>query len=183
MERFVYVLCLILFVATPMFFLLQRIGSESSESVESSLEEAKREAALREEQQLTVLKDNNGDKCVIRHHANGTETATYHDGRTVTFRRDEDGNLSFVSGTESLLAGIATGYLLSQGLSSMGGKYDDDRHAYVVPAVTASANRSATTEERNAVRANSVGKSGVVATPSIKSHSGFGSAGVRSAAS
>ena len=62
-----------------------------------------------------AITDDNGENVNLTENADGTYTATYDDGRTVTFRSDDNGNLTPTSGTASLLAGIAAGYLLSRG--------------------------------------------------------------------
>ena len=65
----------------------------------------------------TELTDDNGNPYKLIQNADGTETAKYPDGKEVTFKRDEDGNMNFVSGTAGLLAGLAAGYFLFHGMN------------------------------------------------------------------
>ena len=79
------------------------------------------------------LKDDNGVEYTLIDNGDGTETARYDDGRAVTFRRQEDGSLDFVSGAAGLIAGMAAGYFLFHGLSnSGGGTWDASRNRYTV---------------------------------------------------
>ena len=55
------------------------------------------------------LKDDNGDVYSLINNGDGTETAKYEDGREVTFKRDDNGNLNFISGAAGLLGGLAAG--------------------------------------------------------------------------
>lgn len=76
------------------------------------------------------LKDDNGKEYTLVKNADGTETAKYDDGESVTFKRDDDGNLNFVAGSAGLLAGLAAGYFLWHGLSPSGGYYDSASRSY-----------------------------------------------------
>ena len=142
-----------------------------------------------------VLKDDNGKEYTLHQNEDGTETATYKDGQSATFRRDEDGNLNFVSGAAGLLGGMAAGYYLFHGLSApSGGHYDSSSNRYVSggrPSRMSSKDRD--TKMSNYVPAgaavNSVTSSSAVGNGGGKSVStgsaskgGFGSAGARGGA-
>lgn len=62
------------------------------------------------------LIDDDGNTYVLHHNEDGTETAVYPDGRDVTFRRNHDNSLDFISGTAGMLAAMAAGYYLFHGL-------------------------------------------------------------------
>lgn len=62
------------------------------------------------------LIDDDGNTYVLHRNEDGTETATYADGRDVTFRRNHDNSLDFISGTAGMLAAMAAGYYLFHGL-------------------------------------------------------------------
>lgn len=96
------------------------------------------EEQQQEEYQDQELLDDSGKSYTLHKNADGSETARYADGQDVTFRRQDDGSLSFMSGTAGLLAGLAGGYFLFHGLSSMGGMYSPSANAYV-PSSTPSA--------------------------------------------
>jgi hypothetical protein len=76
------------------------------------------------------LKDDSGKEYTLVKNGDGTETAKYDDGESVTFKRDDDGNLNFVAGSAGLLAGLAAGYFLWHGLSPSGGHYDSASRSY-----------------------------------------------------
>lgn len=78
------------------------------------------------------LTDDNGVEYTLIDNGDGTETARYDDGRSVTFRRQEDGSLDFLSGTAGLLAGMAAGYFLFHGFNNPGGNWDASRNRYTV---------------------------------------------------
>ena len=78
------------------------------------------------------LTDDNGVEYTLIDNGDGTETARYDDGRSVTFRRQEDGSLDFLSGTAGLLAGMAAGYFLFHGFNSPAGNWDASRNRYTV---------------------------------------------------
>lgn len=71
----------------------------------------------------TDLKDDDGNEYTLHKNEDGTETARYKDGREVTFRRDENNDLNYVSGAAGLLGGLAAGYFLFHGLKGGGGGY------------------------------------------------------------
>lgn len=77
------------------------------------------------------LLDDNGNKYTLHKNPNGTETARYEDGKEVTFHRDDDGNLSVVSGMGGLIAGMAAGYFLFHGFNSPMGSYNASTNRYV----------------------------------------------------
>ncbi|MBO4400783.1 MAG: hypothetical protein J5809_02940 [Selenomonadaceae bacterium] len=113
------------FLATAL--LISGCGDNTEESVEQSAPETQTKLAG---QRLT---DDSGVEYTLIDNGDGTETARYDDGRAVTFRREEDGSLDFVSGTAGLLAGMAAGYFLFHGLSnSGGGTWDSSRNRYTV---------------------------------------------------
>lgn len=70
------------------------------------------------------LLDDNGNKYTLHKNQDGSETARYDDGKEVTFKRDEQGNINRQSGDSSLLPGLLMGYLLFSGLSSSGGTWN-----------------------------------------------------------
>lgn len=84
-----------------------------------------------DEYQDQELLDDNGNKYTLHKNPNGTETARYEDGKEVTFHRDDDGNLSVVSGMGGLLAGMAAGYFLFHGFNSPMGSYNSSTNRYV----------------------------------------------------
>ena len=154
-----------------------------------------------------VLTDEAGREYKLHDNGDGTETARYANGDSVTFRRDEDG-LSFLSGTAGLLAGLAAGYFIHRGLSGgHGGYYDANRKRYVASEPvrplkkdkedknssnyrSSSGSRSSsknTSEAGKAAAKSSAAAAKNSATGNTKSSvsakSGFGSAGARSASS
>ena len=154
-----------------------------------------------------VLTDEAGREYKLHDNGDGTETARYANGDSVTFRRDE-GGLSFLSGTAGLLAGLAAGYFIHRGLSGgHGGYYDANRKRYVASEPvrplkkdkedknssnyrSSSASRSSSKNSSEAGKA--AAKSSAAAAKnsatgntksSVSAKSGFGSAGARSASS
>ena len=79
----------------------------------------------------TSLVDDNGKSYTLTKNSDGTETAKYDDGQQVTFKRDGDGNLNFVSGAAGLMAGLAAGYFLFHGLSPSSGHFDSSSNRYI----------------------------------------------------
>lgn len=89
-------------------------------------------ASLDYEYEDEQLVDDAGNPYTLHRNEDGTETAVYDDGREVTFRRDENNNLNFISGTAGLLSGLAMGYFLFHGLQpSQPGYYDKNTGRYV----------------------------------------------------
>ena len=150
--------------------------------------------------QVSYIEDDNGERYQLIENPDGTETARYRDGREVTFKRDDDGNLTFLSGAAGLLGGLAAGYYLHKGLSApQNGYYDSSSNRYISRPLRDDDKKSANNSTANAAAAiaatssnNSAGSSSVSkveSTPktststSTSVKSGFGSAGVRSSAS
>ena len=150
--------------------------------------------------QASYIEDDNGERYQLIENPDGTETARYRDGREVTFKRDDDGNLTFLSGAAGLLGGLAAGYYLHKGLSApQNGYYDSSSNRYISRPLRDDDKKSANNSTANAAAAiaatssnNSAGSSSVSkveSTPktststSTSVKSGFGSAGVRSSAS
>ena len=89
-------------------------------------------ASLDYEYEDEQMVDDAGNPYTLHRNEDGTETAAYDDGKEVTFRRDENNNLNFVSGTAGLLSGMAMGYFLFHGLQpSQPGYYDKASGRYV----------------------------------------------------
>lgn len=150
--------------------------------------------------QASYIEDDNGERYQLIENPDGTETARYRDGREVTFKRDDDGNLTFMSGAAGLLGGLAAGYYLHKGLSApQNGYYDSSSSRYVSRPLRNDDKKNANNSTANAgatkaaVSSNSTGSSSaskVESTPKTSTNkaasvkSGFGSAGAaRSSAS
>lgn len=150
--------------------------------------------------QASYIEDDNGERYQLIENPDGTETARYSDGREVTFKRDDDGNLTFLSGAAGLLGGLAAGYYLHKGLSApQNGYYDSSSNRYISRPLRDDDKKRANNSTTNAAAAlaatssnNSTGSSSVSkveSTPktststSTSVKSGFGSAGARSSAS
>lgn len=151
--------------------------------------------------QASYIEDDNGERYQLIENPDGTETARYRDGREVTFKRDDDGNLTFMSGAAGLLGGLAAGYYLHKGLSApQSGYYDSSSNRYISrplrndddkksannsTANTAAAARAAvsnnSTGSSSSSKVESAPKPSTSTSTSVKS--GFGSAGARSSAS
>lgn len=114
------------------------------------------------EQDAVSFVDDNGENVTVTKNEDGTETATYDDGRSVTFRRDDNGNITPVSGMTSLLAGLAAGYLLSRGFSGGTGYFDTSRNMYRA-TTPYTYNQS---QDRSYSRNNGISKSRVSDNPS-----------------
>ena len=82
------------------------------------------------ENEVSLVDDHGNDYQLVRND-DGTETARYSNGDEVTFKKNDDGSLDYVSGTAGLLAGLAAGYFLFHGLNSSGGYYDTSRNRYI----------------------------------------------------
>ena len=80
------------------------------------------------------LKDDNGVEYTLIDNGDGTETAKYDDGKSVTFKRQEDGSLDYLYGTAGLIAGLAAGYYLFHGYQNTGnfGRWDSANNRYAV---------------------------------------------------
>lgn len=154
-----------------------------------------------------VLTDEAGREYKLHDNGDGTETARYANGDSVTFRRDE-GGLSFLSGTAGLLAGLAAGYFIHRGLSGgHGGYYDANRKRYVASEPVrplkkdkedknSSNYRSSSSSRSSSKSSSEAGKAAAKSSAapakssapgstksSVSAKSGFGSAGARSASS
>lgn len=160
---------------------------------------AEDEDASARQDNANVLTDSDGNEYTLTQNEDGSETADYGDGRTVTFKRDADDNLSFISGTASLLAGLAAGYYLFHGLSNgRGGYYNAQTHRYTTfdpvqkvkdkddvssSGSSGSRSRSSDTKSTSTVNSKNSTKSTAKSSVSSSSKSGFGSAGARSSSS
>lgn len=145
--------------------------------------------------QASYIEDDNGERYQLIENPDGTETARYRDGREVTFKRDDDGNLTFLSGAAGLLSGLAAGYYLHKGLSApQSGYYDSSSNRYISrplrdddkkrannSMVNTSATKAAVSNDSTGNKVESAQKTSTSNTTSVKS--GFGSAGARSSAS
>ena len=136
------------------------------------------------------LTDDSGVEYTLIDNGDGTETARYDDGRAVTFRREEDGSLDYISGAAGLLAGMAAGYFLFHGFSSPAGTWDSARNRYTVSEPLRRDERNTTggvgagTSARPASSSSNSGGVNLTkpAAPSSSASSaktGFGSAGAR----
>ena len=76
------------------------------------------------------LKDDSGKEYTLIKNGDGTETAKYDNGESVTFKRDDDGNLNVVAGAAGLLAGLGAGYFLWHGLNPSGAHFDSYTNSY-----------------------------------------------------
>ena len=146
--------------------------------------------------QASYIEDDNGERYQLIENPDGTETARYRDGREVTFKRDDDGNLTFLSGAAGLLGGLAAGYYLHKGLSApQSGYYDSNSNRYIISRpsrnddkksannsmVNAGATKDVVSSNSTGSKVESAPKTSTSNTTSVKS--GFGSAGARSSAS
>lgn len=146
----------------------------------------------------SMLVDDEGNRYQLIQNDDGTETAVFENGQSVTLQRHEDGSVDYVSGTVGLLAGLLTGYFLFHGLSpAAGGRYDPISSRYVAADRPSSLSASERRERMQNYRQSVVGSRKDVATSGTSSggagvagsksdssaKSGFGSAGSRSSAS
>ena len=142
----------------------------------------------------SLLVDDNGNRYQLVQNDDGTETAIFDNGKSVTLRRNEDGSVDYVSGTVGLLAGLLTRYFLFHGLSPSAGSYYDPMSIRYVAAdrpgaLSDSKRRELMKNYRQSVsnKEKDVSSSGAGGYGSSKSDSsaksGFGSAGSRSSAS
>ena len=91
--------------------------------------------------------------------------------------RADDGSLSVTDGAASLLAGIASGYLLARGFSGGTGHYDADRRRYTATTPYVASSPYVSSDSKPSAKA--APSKGTVSNRA----GGFGSAGARSAAS
>ena len=87
--------------------------------------------------------DDNGKKYTLHQNDDGTETAKYEDGQQVTFKRDEQGNLNYVSGATGLLAGLAAGYFLFHGFNPPAGTWNSASNRYAISEPLRGASKTA----------------------------------------
>lgn len=141
-------------------------------------------------EEQTVLKDDAGETYTLRQNRDGTETADYGDGREVTFRREDDGTLSPVSGAAGLLTGLAAGYFLFHGFQlPSGSHFDTNTNRYVVSGtpqkITGEKRRQAlssyvpSSSTRTTTEKATTAKGNAKSTVQSPAKSGFGSAGTR----
>ena len=113
-------------------------------------------ASLDYEYEDEQMVDDAGNPYTLHRNEDGTETAVYDDGREVTFQRDENNNLNFISGTAGLISDLAMGYFLFHGLQpSQPGYYDKNTGRYV-----ARGNMQPLTKEERDERYRSYGGAG-----------------------
>ncbi|MGN0953517.1 hypothetical protein [Dialister sp.] len=136
-----------------------------------------------------TLTDENGRTYHLIKNADGTETARYDNGEEVTFRRDENDNLQYVSGASSLLPLLMMSYFLFHGINGYSGHYDrntgsvlNDRPAYTEQKQQ---NTSSGSYNKNKDSSYTSGKSNGDSTVKAPAggKTGFGSAGARGGAS
>ncbi len=146
------------------------------------------------------LTDDNGVEYTLIDNGDGTETARYDDGRSVTFRRQEDGSLDYLYGAAGLIAGMAAGYYLFHGFSSPAGNWNAAQNRYTVSEplkrnddknttaggagrVSNNSNTTNTTNTPNSSNATNSNSKVNLSKESTSSNSnaktGFGSAGTR----
>ncbi|SEA14258.1 hypothetical protein [Selenomonas ruminantium] len=145
-----------------------------------------------------TLLDDEGREYTLTQNADGTETATYEDGRSVTVKREENGSLRYISGAEGLIAGLAAGYYMFHGLSGgTGGRYSVVQGRYIPNGPVqplkekddyrSSGGSSSSSSSRritvNKGSSSSKSSSSAKSSSHSSSKSGFGSAGARSSAS
>lgn len=144
------------------------------------------------------LLDDNGNKYILHKNADDSETARYENGKEVTFKRDEQGNIIRLSGDSNLLPSLLMSYLIFSGLSSSGGTWSSAGN-YVSKAPMKPINQEVrnfnmqkytpaggkiqdiTPPKTNVSGRSSTSGGAKSSVGSVKS--GFGSAGARSAAS
>lgn len=140
-----------------------------------------------QEQKGDVLKDDQGRTYRLIKNEDGTETAKYDNGEEVTFRRDENDNLNYVSGASSLLPMLLASYFLFHGIGGYSGHYDrntgnvlNNKPAYQQQQQQPTTNGAATNKS-STYQQGSTGNSGKsTVTAPAGGKTGFGSAGVRS---
>lgn len=132
------------------------------------------------------LKDENGRTYHLIKNEDGTETARYDNGEEVTFRRDENDNLQYVSGASSLLPLLMMSYFMFHGMNGYSGHYDrntgnvlNNRPAYTEKKDAPYASKGSTAP---AYQQGTSKSSGTVKAPA-GGKTGFGGAGVRGGAS
>lgn len=141
-----------------------------------------------EKQQGEALTDDQGRTYHLIKNEDGTETARYDNGEEVTFRRDENDNLNYVSGASSLLPMLLASYFLFHGIGGYSGHYDrntgnvlNNKPAYQQQQQQPNGTGAATANKGGSYQQGASGSSGKSAvTAPAGGKTGFGSAGVRS---
>lgn len=133
-----------------------------------------------------TLTDENGRKYQLVKNEDGTETAKYENGDEVTFRRDENDNLNYVSGMSSLLPMMMMSYFLFHGMGGYRGTYDratgnvlNNKPAYTQTQQTGNAANTATANKSTVQQGSTSANKSTVTAPA-GGKTGFGSAGMRS---
>ena len=138
-------------------------------------------------QQEDVLTDENGRKYQLIKNDDGTETAKYENGDEVTFRRDDNDNLQYVSGMSSLLPMLMMSYFLFHGINGYSGHYDRNTGSVLNdrPAYTEQKKNQNTTTYGTGSGAYKSGQSSgkTTVTAPAGGKTGFGGAGARGGAS
>ena len=104
-------------------------GCSDSETVEETAPAETTQTQKLAGQRLT---DDTGVEYTLIDNGDGTETARYDDGRSVTFQRQEDGSLNYLAGAAGLIAGMEAGYYLFHGFSSPAGTWNSATNRYTV---------------------------------------------------
>ena len=157
------------FLATA--FLISNCATDSEKETNQTAVEKNTEVGER-------LTDDSGAEYTLIDNGDGTETAKYDDGRSVTFKRQEDGTLDYLAGTAGLIAGLAAGYYLFHGFQNKG-TWDSARNKYTI-------NEPLKRVDKDKSVGGGGGSSAVnksVSEKASSAKSGFGSAGVRSSSS
>ena len=137
------------------------------------------------------LKDNQGNRYSLLNHGDGKETALYDDNRSVTFHRDNSGNLVWDAGLAGLLPSIAAGYYIFHGFNPPTARMDGRTMTYRVASPLKPYEQSIEyTSSGSTIHGYGAGRSfrsyensRSKKASSIGQKSGFGSAGARSSAS
>lgn len=137
-----------------------------------------------------ALTDENGRTYHLIKNEDGTETAKYDNGEEVTFRRDENDNLNYISGMSSLLPMMMMSYFMFHGLGGYHGTYDrstgnvlnNNRPGYTQTQQSGNGQGTANKSTSNAstVKQGTTGSNKSTVTAPAGGKTGFGSAGVRS---
>ena len=190
-------------VATFLATALLTGGCSDSEKVEEN--PAPAETSQTQKLAGQRLTDDNGVEYTLIDNGDGTETARYDDGRSVTFRRQEDGSLDYLYGAAGLIAGMAAGYYLFHGFSSPAGTWNSATNRYTVSeplrrndkntsgaytsrpsssansSTAANSSASSSNSKVNLSKESSTPKTNA-STSSSSAKSGFGGAGARTSA-
>ena len=173
-------------VATFLATALLISGCSDSENVEENPEPA--ETSQSQNLAGQRLTDDNGMEYTLIDNGDGTETARYDDGRSVTFQRQEDGSLDYLYGVAGLMAGMAAGYYLFHGFSRPAGTWNPATNRYTVSEPLRRDDKNTNAAGRTSSSASSANSSNSKvnlskeSTPSSSAKSGFGGAGARTSA-